>query len=173
MSEYTAYQATVPAEGDLMSQKIQLCPPEAHISLRPTRRENTMNEQLGVDYYEPYELLRTLFRITELFTLMDPAFVCFSDDQLRLSGSQLEHFLNTVVFPPLCAFGIVGNILTIMVLVNNDLMSRGGQHGNMRYGILPFLLCEDKNVIKEMVIEGKEDQLILRLERALHPTEPS
>ncbi|PIO66167.1 hypothetical protein TELCIR_12130, partial [Teladorsagia circumcincta] len=57
------------------------------------------------------------------FTLMDPAFVCFSDDQLRLSGSQLEHFLNTVVFPPLCAFGIVGNTLTIMVLVSNDLMS--------------------------------------------------
>ncbi|PIO66992.1 hypothetical protein TELCIR_11278 [Teladorsagia circumcincta] len=58
------------------------------------------------------------------FTLMDPAFVCFSDDQLRLSGSHLEHFLNTVVFPPLCAFGIVGNTLTIMVLVSNDLMSR-------------------------------------------------
>ncbi|XGW13474.1 hypothetical protein V3C99_000082 [Haemonchus contortus] len=55
---------------------------------------------------------------------MDPAFKCFSDDQLRLSGSQLETFLNTVVFPPLCAFGIVGNTLTIMVLISNDLMSR-------------------------------------------------
>ncbi|KAK5975634.1 hypothetical protein GCK32_009404 [Trichostrongylus colubriformis] len=55
---------------------------------------------------------------------MDPAFKCFSDDQLRLSGSQLEHFLNTVIFPPLCAFGIVGNTLTIMVLISNDLMSR-------------------------------------------------
>ncbi|WKY02506.1 hypothetical protein Q1695_016071 [Nippostrongylus brasiliensis] len=55
---------------------------------------------------------------------MDPADICFSDDQLRLSGSQLEHLFNTVIFPPLCALGIVGNTLTIMVLVSNDLMSR-------------------------------------------------
>ncbi|VDL73056.1 unnamed protein product [Nippostrongylus brasiliensis] len=47
---------------------------------------------------------------------MDPADICFSDDQLRLSGSQLEHLFNTVIFPPLCALGIVGNTLTIMVL---------------------------------------------------------
>ncbi|VDM64284.1 unnamed protein product [Angiostrongylus costaricensis] len=49
---------------------------------------------------------------------------CFSEDQLRLSGSQLEYFLYTIVFPPLCAFGIVGNVLTITVLISNDLMSR-------------------------------------------------
>ncbi|KAK6043814.1 hypothetical protein COOONC_18680 [Cooperia oncophora] len=55
---------------------------------------------------------------------MEPAEICFSDDQLRLSGSELEHFFNTVVFPPLCAFGLVGNTLTIMVLISNDLMSR-------------------------------------------------
>ncbi|VDP01061.1 unnamed protein product [Heligmosomoides polygyrus] len=55
---------------------------------------------------------------------MDPAYICFSEDQLRLSGSHLEHLFNTVIFPPLCMLGIVGNTLTIMVLVSNDLMSR-------------------------------------------------
>ncbi|KIH45827.1 hypothetical protein ANCDUO_24128 [Ancylostoma duodenale] len=55
---------------------------------------------------------------------MNYSLKCLPEDQLRLSGSELEHLLYTVFFPPLCVFGLIGNTLTIMVLVSNDLMSR-------------------------------------------------
>ncbi|CAI2349812.1 unnamed protein product [Caenorhabditis sp. 36 PRJEB53466] len=55
---------------------------------------------------------------------MDSSSLCLPESQLRLSGSDLESFLYTVLFPPICLFGIVGNALTILVLVNNDFMSR-------------------------------------------------
>uniref|UniRef100_A0A1I7UK36 G_PROTEIN_RECEP_F1_2 domain-containing protein n=1 Tax=Caenorhabditis tropicalis TaxID=1561998 RepID=A0A1I7UK36_9PELO len=55
---------------------------------------------------------------------MDSSSLCLPETQLRLSGSNLEAFLYTVLFPPICLFGVVGNALTILVLVNNDFMSR-------------------------------------------------
>ncbi|EYC23383.1 hypothetical protein Y032_0015g2620 [Ancylostoma ceylanicum] len=55
---------------------------------------------------------------------MNYSLKCLPEDQLRLSGSELEHLLYTAIFPPLCVFGLIGNTLTIMVLVSNDLMSR-------------------------------------------------
>ncbi|KAF1763534.1 hypothetical protein GCK72_011800 [Caenorhabditis remanei] len=55
---------------------------------------------------------------------MDSSSLCLPESQLRLSGSNLEAFLYTVLFPPICLFGVVGNALTILVLVNNDFMSR-------------------------------------------------
>ncbi|CAB3402224.1 unnamed protein product [Caenorhabditis bovis] len=55
---------------------------------------------------------------------MDSSALCLPESQLRLSGSNLESFLYTILFPPICVFGLVGNALTVMVLLNNDFMSR-------------------------------------------------
>ncbi|PAV86723.1 hypothetical protein WR25_14165 [Diploscapter pachys] len=54
----------------------------------------------------------------------DVASVCLPESQLRLSGSELERFLYTTFFPPIAIFGLLGNILSITVLLGNEFMSR-------------------------------------------------
>ncbi|VDD97542.1 unnamed protein product [Enterobius vermicularis] len=49
---------------------------------------------------------------------------CFPLEQLRFSGSNFEYFVFTVLFPPICFFGITGNILNLVVLLSKEIRSR-------------------------------------------------
>lgn len=49
---------------------------------------------------------------------------CWSERHQILSGSVLEMIIFTLFFPPICIFGIVGNILNLMVLLSSQMKSR-------------------------------------------------
>uniref|UniRef100_A0A0N5AJ32 G_PROTEIN_RECEP_F1_2 domain-containing protein n=1 Tax=Syphacia muris TaxID=451379 RepID=A0A0N5AJ32_9BILA len=49
---------------------------------------------------------------------------CFSPEQLRFSGTSFEYYVFTVLFPPICFFGIAGNLLSLIVLLSKEMRSR-------------------------------------------------
>ncbi|MFH4977540.1 hypothetical protein AB6A40_004249 [Gnathostoma spinigerum] len=56
--------------------------------------------------------------------MMDLVPMCLSEKSQLLSGSELEKFILVWLFPPLCLLGLIGNILTLMVLLSSDITSR-------------------------------------------------
>ena len=50
--------------------------------------------------------------------------ICASAEHLKLYGSELEHTFYTLLFPPLCAIGIVGNCLNLTVLLSAESRTR-------------------------------------------------
>ncbi|KAE9554836.1 hypothetical protein FO519_001951 [Halicephalobus sp. NKZ332] len=56
--------------------------------------------------------------------MVEPLDVCLPDELLRLQGSELEHTFYTLLFPPLCAVGIIGNCLNLTVLLSSESRTR-------------------------------------------------
>ncbi|KAH7731301.1 Protein W10C4.1 [Aphelenchoides avenae] len=70
---------------------------------------------------------------------MEPQFVCLPEHLLRLQGTSAENVFYTTVFPPLCAVGIVGNCLSLTVLLSNE--SRNRRFANPRSNSLLVALA--------------------------------
>uniref|UniRef100_A0AC35F7P0 G-protein coupled receptors family 1 profile domain-containing protein n=1 Tax=Panagrolaimus sp. PS1159 TaxID=55785 RepID=A0AC35F7P0_9BILA len=64
--------------------------------------------------------------------------VCLPDKILRLQGSELENFFYTVLFPPLCVIGVIGNCLNLLVLLSSENRRRNSA-GQRSSGLLVAL----------------------------------
>uniref|UniRef100_A0A0N5AV37 G_PROTEIN_RECEP_F1_2 domain-containing protein n=1 Tax=Syphacia muris TaxID=451379 RepID=A0A0N5AV37_9BILA len=49
---------------------------------------------------------------------------CYTDEERLLSGSKLEYYIFTIVFPPICLMGLAGNMLNLVVLLSKEMKSR-------------------------------------------------
>ncbi|CAD5213953.1 unnamed protein product [Bursaphelenchus okinawaensis] len=73
------------------------------------------------------------------FDAMD---VCIPERMLKLEGSELENLFFTSIFPPLCAIGIIGNLLNLTVLLSGEIRSRRTTNHRSNGLLVALALCD-------------------------------
>uniref|UniRef100_A0AC34RJN9 G-protein coupled receptors family 1 profile domain-containing protein n=1 Tax=Panagrolaimus sp. JU765 TaxID=591449 RepID=A0AC34RJN9_9BILA len=68
--------------------------------------------------------------------MVEPLDICLDDDILKLQGSELEYVFYTILFPPLCFIGIVGNCLNLTVLLSAESRTRRSIAAQRSSGLL-------------------------------------